>query len=381
MSRSSSFDQLLEVANRPDLRETGGGHNNKGVEFQRHWAVLRMFELTDDGAKDFLLLFEAIQDVAVIDSATQPTSICVYQVKKKDRNEWSWAELTALHEPMSKKLKPLAAVCDSPIGKLYASVKALTAFKSTGGFVSNAGCNLPLVDCTNTATSLPTTLASLSASHLQLLSKGLETLHAEGEDVPDLSRIHVQRVILTPDDPGSALVGKVHDFMLSRSPRHAGQARALVDALLAKIGPLAAKTDTCRTFDEIRQTCGYSKAEFDRALGDLQTIPDALANLETCLASLSREGMSIIQSIAISNAAAAFYRRQVMGNRTPDEQRLIDDCDNWLASNLAAANLLPFLNEGVTFLRTREHSFRYPELAAYLLLRAITLCVDQTSEN
>lgn len=80
---SNQFTELLDVTNRDDLAEVGGGHNQKGVEFQRHWAVMRMFELEKAGQKDFLFLFEAIQDVAILDSCVSPTTICVYQIKKK----------------------------------------------------------------------------------------------------------------------------------------------------------------------------------------------------------------------------------------------------------------------------------------------------------
>jgi hypothetical protein len=42
-----------------------------------------MFELTEAGAKDFLLLYEAIQDIAVLNSSAVPTSISIYQVEKR----------------------------------------------------------------------------------------------------------------------------------------------------------------------------------------------------------------------------------------------------------------------------------------------------------
>ncbi len=157
------LDEVFSVANCPDLAEVGGSHNQKGVEFQRHWAVMRMFELVQAGAKDFLFLFEAIQDVAIVDSCDSPTSICVYQIKKKDRKEWAWADLTALHQPknpikpssVSKtKTKPLTDIQNSPIGKLYAAILAFNELQSTGRFVSNKGFDLHLADGSNAATSL-----------------------------------------------------------------------------------------------------------------------------------------------------------------------------------------------------------------------------------
>jgi len=64
---SSQIEEVLRVTNRKNLAETGGGHNQKGVDFQRAWALTRMFELEKEGPDDFLFLFEAIQDVAELD--------------------------------------------------------------------------------------------------------------------------------------------------------------------------------------------------------------------------------------------------------------------------------------------------------------------------
>jgi hypothetical protein len=139
------FTELLAVTNHEDFAEVGGSHNQKGVEFQRHWAVMRMFELEMAGEQDFLFLFEAIQDVAIVDSCTSPTTICVYQIKKKDRKEWTWTDLTMLHHPQDPskpsnvrkvRVKPLTDIQNSPLGKLYATILAFKELQSTGRFVS-----------------------------------------------------------------------------------------------------------------------------------------------------------------------------------------------------------------------------------------------------
>jgi hypothetical protein len=189
------FAEILEITNNKDLSETGGGHNQKGIEFQRNWALLRMFELESDEQADFLLLFEAVQDVAVLDSTLAPTKIDIYQVKKKDRNEWTWASLTSLHTPQlgkqSKKPKPLDSVVVSPVGKLYAALRAFKLLPVTARFVSNAGCDLLMADGTNAATSLPVNMAALPPHFRDLLVESLATIHVKDEPSPDLSKIYV----------------------------------------------------------------------------------------------------------------------------------------------------------------------------------------------
>lgn len=382
----SPFTELLNVINHDDLTEVGGGHNQKGIEFQRHWAIMRMFELEEAGAKDFLFLFEAIQDIAVIDSCTSPTSICVYQVKKKDRKEWTWADLTALHRPEDPgkpssggktKVKPLTNIQNSPIGKLYATIHAFKELQSIGRFVSNAGFDLQLADDSNAATSLPCALSTLSTHHLDLLSKALETLHKTEASVPDLSRIHLERVFLPVDDPGTYVIGLVHKFLEERSPRHAGQARSLVDSLLAKIGPLGSKTTTCRTFKDIRNQRGYSKSEFTNALGMLESVPDLSEHLETWLNQLAQEGMGFMEITAIRTAAASIFRRQVIGTRSNEEENLVLACDEWLAIHSNPIQLKPFFQTAYDDLKGTNPTIKKHELLAYFALRAIKKCVDQ----
>src|SRR4051794_26588200 len=139
MQGAINIETVLRIANDKTLSETGGGHNQKGVDFQRYWSVMRMFELESDGVSDFLFLFETIQDVAVLDSPTNPATITVYQVKKKDRKEWTWSALTGLNAP-GKKTKPDGSkVTESPLGKLYLGVRACEGLTTEGYFVSNAG--------------------------------------------------------------------------------------------------------------------------------------------------------------------------------------------------------------------------------------------------
>lgn len=385
---NAGYDELVRLTNRPDLAEVGGAHNNKGGEFQRHWALTKMIQLEDDGAPDYLILFEAIQDVAILDSATTPTSVAIYQVKKRERREWAWLDLTALHPPKHPRKtrrtsnrtrpKPNSEVASSPVGKLYAAVLAVAELRATGHFVSNAGCDIPLADGTNAATSQPSDLSKLSPSFVTLLSDALLTLHQQGDPPPDLSRLYIEKVAVPADEPGTFVAGAVHNFLLRRSPRHAGQARSLVDALLAKIGPLGARTDNCSTPEQLRERHGFSKAQLASALAHLHNVPDLLSHFETWLARLNQEGMGFLEITAMRAAAAGIYQRQVAGTRSQDEERFIADCDVWLASHADPTNLKPYFDAAYDDLAVRHQRLRKPELLAHFALRAIQKCVDQT---
>lgn len=378
---ADSLAEILAVSNDASLSEVGGGHNQKGIEFQRNWALIRMFELEEAGEPDFLLLFEIIQDLAVLDSSTAPTAISIYQVKKKDRKEWTWGTLTSLHTPelpgkKKVKAKPLTDLVNSPVGKLYATVRAFSVLNSHGRFISNAGCDLPLADGTNAATSMPTALSELSPHLRDLLSEGMKILHGSDTSTPDLSKIHVERVGLPVEDPTTFTVGVAHKFLLGRSPRHAGQARSLVDTLLAKVGPLGAKTDTCKSFADVKERHGYSRDEFAAALGNLEELRDLLHHLDTWLTQLAHEGMGFMEVTAIRVAATSIYRRQVMGSHSARHGEVVAACDAWLADKTDPVKLLPFFTDALAHLSVAFPGAKKAELQAHFALRAIMKCVD-----
>lgn len=377
---STNIGEVFKVANNKELTETGGGHNQKGVDFQRAWALARMFELEKSGAQDFLFLFEAIQDIVELDSSDSPSSIRIYQVKKKDRGEWKWNELTNLLEPDKKKAEkqPPSDIKSSPIGKLYSSVLAFKQLKSSGRFVSNSGCNLPLAGGANAATSLPCDLSQLETKHLDLLSKGLETLHETGTLSAKPSLIQVEKVPLPPDAPATYLRGLVLAFLQDRSPKHSGQATSLVDALLAKISPLGAKTNTCSNFDDLRNERGYSREEFIAAIGTLEEVPDQEAILNLWLNQLVSEGGSdFIEVASIRVAAARIFKQKVLGGEDPLADALVADCDKWLEDNTPGATIKDFIAKARSDLAGQHAQFRSAEFTAHFLLRAAHICVDQ----
>ncbi|GAB3043704.1 dsDNA nuclease domain-containing protein [Stenotrophomonas tumulicola] len=372
-----ALKELVYVATSSEYAEVGGSHNQKGIEFQRHWGLMRMFELAEAGQADFLMLFEAIQDIAVLDSATSPKAIAVYQVKKKDRKEWTWGELTGLHAP-SAKAKPLDVVKRSPIGKLYETVSAFSTLTSSGRFLSNAGCDVPLASGQNAAAHASVPLSALADAQRKVLTSGLILSDAGSGSGPDLSRIFFERTDLPVNTPGPHVVGVAHRFLAKRSPRHAGQAQSLVESLLTKIAPLGTRTEPCVDFDEVKARHGYSLAEFSAALGELEKIPDVIELLTVWVAKLASEGMDFLELTRMQVAAASIYQRQVMGTVSAAETALAYDCDAYLLAAEPSAKLLPFFYEAYKALAPNHSDFRKAEILANFALRAIIKCAAQT---
>lgn len=376
------FGELFQNYCDPSLMETGGTHNQKGIDFQRHWSVSRMFELTESGTGEFLFLFEAVQDLAELDSEINPTAICIYQIKKKDRNEWTWSNLSNLHHPKAKRKKPLTSVKDSSLGKLYSNVIAFKNLKTSARFISNSGCELPLASGGTVAKSDASALSELTPEYVSLLSEALETLHPTGgKGKADLTKIFLQKVPLSVDDPTRHLIGIVNEYLTKVSPRHAGQAASLVDALISQVSGLGRSTVNCIDFAEMRKRHGYSSGQFKAALGELETIPDSISILDSWASQLSSEGMSFMDVTAIKVSAAAIFKNKVMGRTTSEQENLILACNDWLEANPVTSNLLSYFNKAYIDIHAAHPTFKKAELLATFSLQAIKKCVDQTLSN
>jgi Cap4, dsDNA endonuclease domain len=141
--------EIFNASNAPGIYEAGGTHGQLGVDFQRYWAITRIIELVGTNQPDFLILFETIQDVMELDSATDPRAARIYQVKKKQTGEWTWKALTGLPPTThrrrgSTEMTVPKAFTDTPIGKLAAALAELDLIQAEGFFVSNSGCDAEL---------------------------------------------------------------------------------------------------------------------------------------------------------------------------------------------------------------------------------------------
>ncbi|MGP2832039.1 dsDNA nuclease domain-containing protein [Serratia nevei] len=382
--------ELLLVANNPKYSETGGGHGAKGVDFPRWWAVFRMMELEKANEPDFLLLFESVQDVAELDSATIPTRAKVYQVKKKDAGTWTWSVLTGTIAPKAPQVKskkstkttvaPAKAptfekVPDSALGKLHLSLSAFNALPVEGVFISNAGCDFPLASGGSAATTMPCSLADLASDHVQLLTDAFASL-SPGTPPPDLTRVKLQKVAIHPDNLTAPVIAAALELLNERSPEHAGQAKSFVDSLVMQLSPLTRRTDTCLSFEELVNERGFSRKAFLAALAALETVPDRLALLDVWLKQLQTEGLDFMTITSVRIAAARAQQDRLIGG-TKLSNEIDTFCDEWIAANPWTSNLRPFVEAALAALKVKFCGHRDHDLMARFVMRAITKCVDQ----
>lgn len=368
----AKFTEIFSLSQDPTLVEAGGGHGQKGVDFQRYWAIFRIFELKKEGSNDFLFLFESIQDVAEFDSETDPSRVDIYQIKKKDGGEWSFNDLTGMLKPDGRKKKvapSLSKIEKSPIGKLYKAGLAVQQLEANAHFVSNAGCDLPLASSGFASSLLKCFASELDVYHALSLSEGLALLHATPGKVPDLKRLGLQKTTLHPDNPHLLALGAVTAYLSKHLPASAGQANAFVDALFVQISALGRQTEPITSFQELRRQRGYSMAELNAALADLKAVPDIKPHLDSLLTGLLLEGLTLLKRISVDVGIAKYFSTLVSGTRGPQELALIDECAKTAPLLMAASPLLPGLEAEAARISVLHPTFKNTEIFAYLLIQ------------
>ncbi|MHB0822533.1 DUF4297 domain-containing protein [Novacetimonas hansenii] len=382
---SVGISEFFTVSQRAEISETGGGHNQKGIEFQKNWALIKMLEMESNNSEDFLFLFEAVQDIAILDSEIDPKKIKLFQLKKKDRGEWSWSGLSCLSKPedpqKKKKSKrksiPLESIKSSPIGKLYNAVDAFKTMSSEGRFVSNSGCDLLMKDGSNAATSTMVSLDMLPTEFSDLLVKALQSFDPNGS-LPDTSKLYIEKVSIPVDDPVPYSIGKACEFLRNRSPLHAGQAQSFVESLLIKITPLGARTETCRNFEEMRYRHGFGRKNFQAALNSLEKIIDPTPYYDSWLNQLQKEGFNLIEITAIRIALTEISRRKLSGTNLKEDIEIEMEVKKLLPVNPIPPILQPWLETLTASLAEMFPHEKKAKLRAYILCGAIEQCVDLT---
>ncbi|MDY3538379.1 dsDNA nuclease domain-containing protein [Riemerella anatipestifer] len=91
-------------------RENAGSIASNRFDFQKNWAICKLIELLSNNS-DFLLAFEYHEDIVILDSSDSPCSIDFFQVKTKDKGNYTLNELL-------KKKKNKSDDGNSILGKL-----------------------------------------------------------------------------------------------------------------------------------------------------------------------------------------------------------------------------------------------------------------------
>jgi hypothetical protein len=377
MSDSTQLD-IYNASLAPGVYEQGGGYGQKGVDFQRYWAISRIIELVDSNEPDFLILFESLQDIVEFDCAESPTAARVYQLKAKETGEWSWKALTALPaEPRKKKngngkTTPMPFV-ESPIGKLAVTVAELNTLQSEGVFVSNLGCKATMEKGSTAGSIRICKFSELSKQLRDQISPELQKLK---RPVP-LDSLHLHKTELSVEDPDTHVLGKVNMYLQKVAPKHVGQSKSFSDSLFALLSKRGRKTDPPSNFAELVSTRGYSKAQFMSAVDDLCSIPDQREVVDSWLDYLRRDGMSPREHAKLQVKLTQILEKRLQTGtheRTPIE----DAARQFAVNSPPGSNIREYVESGASTLSVQFPGTALDELQATVLLEGISQCLSQT---
>lgn len=204
---SSSQGSLESLLRDLPHDETGGRTATLGFSFQQWWATLSAVERLQ-ADKDFAILSEFKEDVAILDSAETPTSIEFCQVKKSERSgAWTIAEL----QRKGAKLKTADGHEPSILAKLYRRKVEFKGHPIDLHFVSNVAVKLPNEEGSEVIAG-KTCLHALTEDQKQKIRAGVgEQLGLEPDSV-DLTCVHVQRTNLPLGEQEIFVGGKLSEL-------------------------------------------------------------------------------------------------------------------------------------------------------------------------
>ena len=182
-------------------REKGGETGFERYDYQALWGLALIFE-QHGGGDDYAIAFEFHDDILVMDSASEPTSVRFYQVKTKNKGHWTLGDLT---KQRPKKDSPSERL-PSFLGNLYANYIAFPDETASLNFVSNVPCEF-LSPATGTQ--------AFSDCSREAFEKFLAKLQAEHPTATESTAtlIHFVRADLSLHDADAHLKGKLIDFI------------------------------------------------------------------------------------------------------------------------------------------------------------------------
>lgn len=268
MKTNISIDEICQIESNDDLHDYGGPHANKGNDFARFWLISELIKLKQQGVNDYVFLLEYVQDVARLDALENPSSIILYQLKKKDNSPWTPGTLSGLTN------KRPNIDYKFPIPKLLCSVLAFKELDASAEFVSNARFSVKLASGQSSTALDYLNLNEISTEHKVSIKDGIAGLHAINPTEVPIDKITLRHVSIQIDDMRVHVIGLVYMFLKQISLEHAGQAESFVDALFVKLSSASRHTSKCATWDELLKKRGYGKNQFNKDLAALQALPD-----------------------------------------------------------------------------------------------------------
>nr|WP_079782975.1 dsDNA nuclease domain-containing protein [Pseudomonas sp. LPH1] len=244
--QSKKNDSLESLLHDSFDDEKKGANATLGFTFQQWWAALTVAELLEKET-DFAIVLEFKEDVALLDSSTEPTEIELYQVKKNERTAaWTINSLYAKGKKLSKGHEL------SILSKMYSRRTGFIGHPVKLHFISNVGIKTKSEDGKSMSI-LNGKIESLPQKDKDAITSAIASELALAPTSIGLSNIYISKTNLPLDQQELFVGGKLSELSSNSIlpfslPHSTVAARVLASHIQSK----ASKTSLACSFEELK---------------------------------------------------------------------------------------------------------------------------------
>ncbi|MGY4617253.1 hypothetical protein ACVWZ4_002480 [Bradyrhizobium sp. USDA 4472] len=340
----SFADRLISEPQREKSGETG----YERFDYQALWGLALIFA-HHGSSEDYAIAFEFHDDIVLLDSEQSPTRARFYQVKTKDKGQWSLADL---YRRKPKKNDPTGGKLPSFMGKLFSNYVTFPDETEQLNFVSNVPCAfLP-------SASGACKLVSCDAETLKKFMDKLAQEH-RGASHAAVSLMHYVQADLSLHDSSTHIKGKLNEFILEHIGSVEFNPDTLYKTIVEECRTRSKYTGTISSFSELIQKKSITRSQVEgwlnlvrsrQALPEWSMISQQLNVGAIELANLTREWQRY-RAIALDagNEAINVIRDKIRSelDKCGGGSQGLDDLVDEIypaVRDLAQANISPFSN-------------------------------------
>lgn len=314
MNARPASDPWAALLGDPSICEVGGEHTNEGIDYAKFLAMALLVEMEKANLPDYALVFEYLQDIALIDSPVAPTKATLIQVKKRARGQWSKAMLcrkeqaaneeadasesagaqtqslaqSPAREPKKSNNK-LAA--KSPLGKLYLCVDKLSNVVETEGvFISNAGNDLRSPSGSLVPAYSRAVVQYLHTEDVEYIRKKL-CVELKQSTLSHLARLAVEQSGIIPASMRETIRGLLDKLITEKYPTLPSVSGQLQEKLLAAFSACSGPPGSVSSLEEVLSKKGFTRAAFSALVEKLAATRTGADYLDVVIDGLKSEGM------------------------------------------------------------------------------------------
>jgi hypothetical protein len=396
ISMGQTQDQWAKLHKSPDVAESGGEENNTANDFARHWAIAHIAEALINEVDEYVILFEYLQDIAILDSPQAPTKIALYQMKKRSQPPWTKSSLTATKSSVPKGKKqqavksktgiegPKSLKGRSILGKLYYAVDSASSLTNASGVLLTDGqFNLNGPDDQRITPYSKTPLNKLCNADVEFLGKQLKK-ELGSDELTHLGSLQIEQTRMNPAGMREYVRGVISEFLEKKFPHKPNVSGALMERMLQQFGKLSGTTPNCDCLDDLVRYKGFTKTQFINLVTESIPAKSWDEKLASLVADLKAEGVSNKLADKWHDRAVSVHTSVVL---TPERALVYDwELVSRIARDTAELSYKSTVEQITDALRTEALTLgREPlnniELAAVALVAILDVQTESTSSD